>query len=213
LRQTGTGVLGTGAEPFAALVLVDLTEVAAECGKAEAAIEAASQLQAIAGHIDRDLYHALAGMGSASCGDTEAAWRPADLLSTTGCTAFQARALELLGRCLLDRDRAEAVETLKRAAAAFEACAAVWRTDRVRQTLRRLGGRGRKAAAAGLGLSALSPRERQVAKLAAEGKTAGEIADRLFISERTVETHLANVYAKLGLRSKFELVQRASELA
>jgi DNA-binding CsgD family transcriptional regulator len=49
--------------------------------------------------------------------------------------------------------------------------------------------------------------------LAAEGKTARQIAERLFISERTVETHLANVYAKLGLHSKVELVRRASELA
>jgi DNA-binding CsgD family transcriptional regulator len=128
-----------------------------------------------------------------------------------GCRAFHARALDLHGRSLLDGDRTEAVETLKRAAAAFEACGAIWRRDRVRATLLGLGGRGRRAATAGLGLSALSPREREVARLAADGRTAREIAERLFISERTVETHLANVYAKLGLHSKVELVRRASE--
>jgi DNA-binding CsgD family transcriptional regulator len=38
-----------------------------------------------------------------------------------------------------------------------------------------------------------------------------EIGDRLSISERTVETHLANVYSKLGVRSKIDLVRRAAE--
>jgi DNA-binding CsgD family transcriptional regulator len=213
LKRTAAEILATGAEPFAALVLVDLAAVAAESGQAEAVTEVAQQLRAIAGRIDRDLYWALAELGSACCGDVAAARRAVDRLSTTGCRAFHARALELLGRSLLDCDRTEAIETLKLAAAAFEDCGALRRRDRVRETFRGLGGRGRRAATAGLGLSALSAREREVARLAAEGKTAREIAERLFISERTVETHLANVYAKLGVRSKMELVRRASELA
>jgi pimeloyl-ACP methyl ester carboxylesterase len=63
-----------------------------------------------------------------------------------------------------------------------------------------------------LGLEALSRREREVAHLAAAGATASEIATRLFVSERTVETHLANVYSKLGVRSKSELIRRAAEI-
>jgi DNA-binding CsgD family transcriptional regulator len=212
LRRTAKSVLDTGAGPFAALVYVDLAEIAAECGEAEAAAEAAEQLEAIARRVDRDLYRGLAGIGSACCGDADAARGAVGLLSTTSCRAFHARALHLLGRWLLDCDRAEAVETLRRAQATFDACGAVWRRDRVRRMLRSLGGRGRRAATAGLGASALTPRERDVARLAAEGLTARAIAERLFISERTVETHLANVYAKLGLHSKVELVRRASEL-
>jgi pimeloyl-ACP methyl ester carboxylesterase/DNA-binding CsgD family transcriptional regulator len=46
---------------------------------------------------------------------------------------------------------------------------------------------------------ALSPRERDVLRLAAEGRTNEEIADALTLSARTVERHLSNVYAKLGL--------------
>ena len=61
------------------------------------------------------------------------------------------------------------------------------------------------------GPDALSRREREVAMLAARGETAGEIAARLSISERTVETHLAGIYAKLDLRSKSDLIRRASE--
>ena len=42
--------------------------------------------------------------------------------------------------------------------------------------------------------------------------SAKEIAQSLFVGKRTVETHLANVYAKLGVDSKLQLVRRATEL-
>jgi DNA-binding CsgD family transcriptional regulator len=212
LQQTATRLLGTDAQPFAALVLVDLGEVAADCGAAEVAADAASELDAIARRVDESLYHALAALGAASSGDPVAAQQAVDLLSTSGCRAFRARALDRAGRALLDIDRRTALQTLADAAAAFDACGAVWRCERTRDALRSLGVRGRRAAAAGLGPSALSRREQQVARLAADGRTAREIAERLFISERTVETHLANIYTKLGVRSKIELVRRASEL-
>lgn len=55
----------------------------------------------------------------------------------------------------------------------------------------------------------LTNREREVFQLAAEGNTTAEIATRLFISPRTVETHRANIMHKLGLRSQTELVRYA----
>ena len=58
----------------------------------------------------------------------------------------------------------------------------------------------------------LTRREREVVALAAHGRTASEIADLLHIGERTVETHLANAYPKLGVRSKLELVKEAARL-
>jgi DNA-binding CsgD family transcriptional regulator/tetratricopeptide (TPR) repeat protein len=213
LREAAARILATGAKPFAALAFVDLAEVASDSGNAEAAMEAADQLEGLARRIDHRRCRALAEMGAACLGDADAARRAVDLLSNTDCRALRARALELLGRSLLDGDRTESIETLTRAAAAFEACGAVWRAECVRETLRGLGGRGRRAATAGLGPSALSAREREVARLAAEGLSAREIAERLFIGERTVESHLGNVYAKLGVRSKVELARRASELA
>jgi pimeloyl-ACP methyl ester carboxylesterase/DNA-binding CsgD family transcriptional regulator len=62
-----------------------------------------------------------------------------------------------------------------------------------------------------LGVDALSRREREVALLASRGQTAPEIAERLFLSKRTVESHLATVYVKLGVESKTELIRRAAE--
>lgn len=61
-------------------------------------------------------------------------------------------------------------------------------------------------------LELLTRREREVVVLAARGRTAPEIADLLHIGERTVETHLANAYPKLGVRSKLELVKQAVAL-
>ncbi len=57
----------------------------------------------------------------------------------------------------------------------------------------------------------LSPREREVLHLVAEGRTAPEIAERLFLSPRTVETHRGNGLAKLGLRSQAELIRYVIE--
>jgi DNA-binding CsgD family transcriptional regulator len=71
---------------------------------------------------------------------------------------------------------------------------------------------GRREPASGIHLELLTRREREVVALAAHGRTAPEIADVLHIGERTVETHLANAYPKLGVRSKLELVKQAANL-
>lgn len=55
----------------------------------------------------------------------------------------------------------------------------------------------------------LSPREREVLQLVAEGRTNAQIAARLFISVRTVETHCAHLLRKLGLRARTNLVRYA----
>jgi DNA-binding CsgD family transcriptional regulator len=62
------------------------------------------------------------------------------------------------------------------------------------------------------GVEMLTKREREVAVLAAQGYTAREIGIQLHIGERTVETHVANVCSKLGLKAKVELVRSASRL-
>ncbi len=61
-------------------------------------------------------------------------------------------------------------------------------------------------------LRLLTKRENAVVRLAAQGHSNREVGKRLFIGERTVETHLAHAYSKLGIRSKVELVRRLSEM-
>ncbi len=60
------------------------------------------------------------------------------------------------------------------------------------------------------GWASLTPTERDVARLVAEGLANNEIAARLFISRRTVQTHLTHVYAKLGITSRVQLAQEVA---
>jgi DNA-binding CsgD family transcriptional regulator len=60
------------------------------------------------------------------------------------------------------------------------------------------------------GWTSLTPTERDVVRLVSEGLANNDIAGRLFVSPRTVQTHLTHVYAKLGLNSRVQLVQEAA---
>src|SRR5215211_9561103 len=76
-----------------------------------------------------------------------------------------------------------------------------WRRDEVTALLRRLGGGPAPAAGAG----PLTPREREVAALLAEGCSNGEIARRLYISTKTASVHVSNILAKLAMTSRAEV--------
>ena len=93
----------------------------------------------------------------------------------------------------------------------FAACDAAVRRDACLQLLDRLGPRGKRARTATSGPGALTSRELEVVQLAVEGLATREIGERLFIGRRTVETHLTNAYAKLGVRSRVELVRIADQ--
>jgi DNA-binding CsgD family transcriptional regulator len=63
------------------------------------------------------------------------------------------------------------------------------------------------------GVRAFTPAERHVAQLAADGLTNRQIAERLFLSEKTVEAHLSRAYRKLGVRSRTQLAVRMAAAA
>ena len=69
----------------------------------------------------------------------------------------------------------------------------------------RAGGVRTPPLARGAGVEPLTAREREVALLAAGGRSSREIADTLYLSSRTVETHLARAYRKLGISTRSEL--------
>ena len=61
-----------------------------------------------------------------------------------------------------------------------------------------------------VGGNRLTPTERDVVRLSSEGLTNHDVATRLFVSPRTVQTHLTHVYTKLGLTSRVQLVHEAA---
>jgi DNA-binding CsgD family transcriptional regulator len=62
------------------------------------------------------------------------------------------------------------------------------------------------------GLDVLTPREREVFLLASQGLRNAEIAAKLYLSEKTIKTHLRNIYGKLALGSKADLRVYAERL-
>ena len=101
-------------------------------------------------------------------------------------------------------DRSAARAALSRAEQLFRAAGAQSWLDRVAAELRACGGPVRNASDA----VALTPQEQRVAGLVVTGARNREIAQQLCVSEKTVETHLAAVFRKLGIRSRTELAAR-----
>ncbi|MGH9071414.1 MAG: response regulator transcription factor, partial [Acidimicrobiales bacterium] len=98
-------------------------------------------------------------------------------------------------------------EVLAEALGVAEAAGASSLAWRARDELSVAGGRRRRVRDP----DALSAQEARVAAMAATGATNAEIAQSLYLSTRTVETHLTHVYAKLGVASRADLRRRRSE--
>jgi DNA-binding CsgD family transcriptional regulator len=101
------------------------------------------------------------------------------------------------------RQRRDARLTLTEALAAFEALGATLWAQRARSELERISGRAPSP-------DALTPTERRIVELVAAGQTNPEVAKALVVSPRTVEFHLRNVFRKLDVHSRTELVTHAA---
>ncbi|MFF2271523.1 LuxR C-terminal-related transcriptional regulator [Agromyces sp. NPDC058136] len=175
-----------------------------------------------ANHVAASFLHTLARLGSRAHA-AEAAERLAALERQTGAPEIARRARHARAEADADAELLRAVgeewERLGALLFAAEAFASAGQAARAE-------GRGREASAdqqraAALaaacegartpllsftdGTEPLTPREREIAALAAQGLSSNEIAQRLFLSPRTVNNHLQSTYTKLGIRGRREL--------
>jgi DNA-binding CsgD family transcriptional regulator/tetratricopeptide (TPR) repeat protein len=109
-------------------------------------------------------------------------------------------------------EREQAIAELREAERELDACGSARERDAVRRDLRKLGVRreARGPAAGESGIDSLTKREREIAALVTDRMTNKEIAAELFLSEKTIESHLRNIFFKLGAGSRVD-VARAFE--
>jgi DNA-binding NarL/FixJ family response regulator len=135
-----------------------------------------------------------------------------DAFAAAGAVIEAEKTRVLLGRTLAASGRADrAIEELTLAAARFETWSAHGLRAEADRELRKLGRRrSRRAAPPSTGdstLARLTAREREVAMLVAQGKTNPQIAAELFLSGKTVESHIRNAFGKLQVTSRLELAR------
>ncbi len=151
----------------------------------------------------------------------ELALTAAELFAAGDVPLEAAASQSVAGRALAqagERDRA--IEVLQRAAHAFDERGATRHRDAAERELRQLGQRihrrSQPTAAAGEGVDALTRRELEIARRIVDRQTNRQIAEELFLSPKTVETHIRNIFAKLGAGSRVEvarIVEQAERLA
>jgi DNA-binding CsgD family transcriptional regulator len=203
--------LGWG-EPSVRWWTADYAEMLLEDGRIDDAVRIVDVWEADAARVDREwvLAHATRCRGLVAAAEGDVA-RAGSLLERAvaqhvevGDPFGTARALLGLGivrrRARKKRDAREAIQA---ALDGFEELGAATWVEKARGELGRIGGRRRE--------EGLTPAERRVAALVAEGRTNREVAAALFVTERTIASHLSHVYAKLGVRSRTELARRLGE--
>jgi DNA-binding CsgD family transcriptional regulator len=188
--------------------------------------EAAALLDRFAdelGHLDAPLAPAVVGharglLAAAARQWDEAAQQlliAADRYEPLSCGYEAARVREEAAVCLAAVGDARAAALLRSAASTYQRLGATWDWGRAARRAREHGievRRPRRGGRTSYG-NELSPRERQVAELAALGHTNKEIAQRLFLAPRTVDTHLGAIRRKLGVHSRAAIARRLDENA
>ena len=133
---------------------------------------------------------------------------------TAGPAAELPAAVEDLAAVLAERgQQEEARAALNEAVSLYEGLNARWDIRRADSRLRpygiRRGVRGPRGPRAASGWAALTPTEVKIAALVARGDSTSEIARGMFLSRRTVQTYISHILAKLGAKSRVEIVREA----
>jgi DNA-binding CsgD family transcriptional regulator len=198
-------------EPGAFPVAPDLVQALVELGELAEARAVADRLRDLAEAQEHPWGLAAARRCAAVLrlpGEAEALAQAAEDFERLGLRGDAAHTLLALGRGLRRHKKwGGARDALERAVAAFDALDSPGWAEEARSELARVGARRRTPS------GELTPAERRVVELAADGSSNKEIALALFISVRTVEAHLRNAYTKLGVRSRAQLARRLSEPA
>jgi DNA-binding CsgD family transcriptional regulator/tetratricopeptide (TPR) repeat protein len=115
-----------------------------------------------------------------------------------------------LAEAMTTIDRSGAIDLLHDTTTAALEMKASSEAKRAQKMLRALGVRTwrRSSSTSGGGGSPLTPREVEIARLIAEGASNKEVADTLFLSRKTIERHVSNIFTKLGVRNRAELASR-----
>ena len=148
-------------------------------------------------------------------GDPEMLERAASMLASGPRRLAEAEANEDAGDVLANRAASgSALEHYERAARIYHMLGARLGAHRIRSRLRNVGEadhRGRRGSRPYIGWDSLSSTELGVALLVADGLTNKQIAEILFMSRFTVDTHLRHIFAKLGLSSRVGLTRAVAE--
>jgi len=172
---------------------------------------AAVQLPLAATWAGRAVAAAALAAGDAALA-AERALASADTADAAGAPIEAALSRTMAGRALAETgEKDRAIAELQRAAAALDACGA-WRyRQRAERELGKLGHRPhrrtRPGRANGAGIESLTGRELQVARLVVDRKTNPQIAAELFLSQKTVETHLRNIFHKMDVTTRAALAR------
>jgi DNA-binding CsgD family transcriptional regulator len=133
-----------------------------------------------------------------------------EVLSNSPAKLEHAKARTELGAALRRAGhRIQAREHLRRAVELATICGAAQLATRAQTELLATGARPRRVALSGA--ESLTPSERRVAEMAAQGPTNREIAQALFVTQRTVEVHLTSIYRKLEISSRSQLAAALSD--
>ncbi|GAA1560073.1 LuxR family transcriptional regulator [Actinomadura kijaniata] len=204
---------------IAMVALADLVEAAVRAGRPDRARPALDRFAAWARAGEQAWALGVLARCEGLLADAEEPFAEAVRRHERATRPFERARTELLyGEWLRrHRRRSDARGPLRSALEIFERLRAAPWAERARTELRATGEQGgapaaERATAADL-LDRLTPQERQVVVLAAEGISSREIAAQLFLSPRTVEYHLYKAYPKLGISSRRELSQLVPEPA